>query len=314
MSDTNIDSVSKWETYGNNYFVLSTNVNGTTMRFDGVMSELPAVSMSTEWGNTPTAEIGEKLEDLLNNDLLQFMALNAPEHGSGKMQAMDAMTARMYKGCTPPKFDLKFRCYSGQKIGPHPMRNAGEWKLFLALTTPPNAQCGFSISNVIEQFGGALAGVEAFFSALGRDKDEKKEGEADTPATPDSRSLKERAAGSQIGYDEKNTKIGSDFTSDTAAQKGMQEIETAIKNYSDNANYGSGRAFGSAKTFGANLFQLKIYPFVFKQPLTVYIDSWSVTPSREWNTDTNDHYYYDFTVSCTMDQVLCAKSWLHIIG
>ncbi len=315
MSDANINSDAKWQTYGNNYFVLSTNVNGTVMYFDGVLSELPPVGMSTDWQNSPAAEIGEKLEDLLNNDILQFIAANQPDGPGGKMQAMDAMTARIYKGYAPPKFDLKFRCYPGQKIGPHSLRNAGEWKLFLALTTPPNSNCGFSVGKFLDQIADAMASAEAFFSALGKEKDDKKQGEESEPAAISSGDLRSRAASSQIGINSGSTGAPATFTNDAEANDGMKEIEQAIRKY-NTSGPGNDRAHAANqyKIFGANLFQLKIYPFIYNSPLTVYIDSWSVTPSREWNTDMNDHYYYDFTISCTMDQVLSAKSWLKIIS
>ena len=61
--------------------------------------------------------------------------------------------------------------------------------------------------------------------------------------------------------------------------------------------------------FGACLFGIRLYPWIFKKPLTCYISSWSVTPSKEWNETVKDHYYYDFTLNCSMDQKPCANTW-----
>lgn len=323
----NLNSPERWATYGNNYFILSTNLGEGVgiVNMDGLMTDLPSVGIGSEWENTPAATIGEKLDQYLNNDMLQFLATVNEANDGGKMVAMDCMTSRMYKNCSPPKFDLKFRVYPGQKIGPYPMRSAKEWEMFLALTTPVNSNCGFSLANVIGQVKGAAEGAKNFFKALADGKD--KDGKDDDDKTKEDREKKRLAAhdaqrkadqesgGNKIDKGSKN----DNWTNDENVKKQQQDFEEKMMKYQTNAEEGGmgsqNRTNGDKQgsVYGANLFNLTIYPFIYSQPLVVYIDSWSVTPSREWNTDVDDHYYYDFTISCQMDQILSAKSWCAII-
>lgn len=85
-----------------------------------------------------------------------------------------------------------------------------------------------------------------------------------------------------------------------ATQAELENIEKTIM--TNNA-----RVANSVSSYGAQLYKLTIYPFIFKEPLIVYISSWTAKPSKEMNGDS--YYYYDFTLSCTMDQVPCAGTW-----
>lgn len=305
----------KWKAYGNNYFTLKTNFAGKTYVMEGLLQDLPGLSFSAEWGNAPAADIGEKLDELLNNDMLNF--LGSYGEGGGKMQAMDAMTSRMYKNCTMPTFDLKFRCYPGQKIGAYVLSSAKEWMLFLGLATPPNSDCGFSLKNLGSQLNSALDGAKAIFESLAS---ERKKEEKETKAQENAKNVNDLTGrdynvNTQKEDVEKQTILQGLDKDKTDSNEIKQTLDTMNKQIEETNKDTKDRATKADmhKTYGANLFQLTIYPFIFKSPITVYISSWTVMPSREWNNQVGDHYYYDFTISCAFDQLPSASTFFSSI-
>lgn len=77
------------------------------------------------------------------------------------------------------------------------------------------------------------------------------------------------------------------------------------------------RKYGSVdrtknNTMGSNLWRLKLYSFIFKEPLNVCITNWTVTPSKEMFG--YQHAYFDFVIECKFDQVPAMKRWKYYLG
>lgn len=273
----------KYAEYGNNYFMLYTYYPGFEgfLTADGVMQEMPAISMSTEWENSPAASVGEELDKALNNEFLEFCAMKTTNANTPIMRRKDALTSRCYKDTGDISFQLKFRVYPGQKVGTQALTTAQEWLLLLSMTTPINAACSFSIDNTIGTVVKAADGIAAAFKAV-------KDGISGTNSKD-----KEKQQQQQAALVRAEATLGA-------------EGATALKSF-ENAD----ARITNPNVFGACLFGIRLYPWIFKKPLTCYISSWSVTPSKEWNEDqfVNDHYYYDFTLNCAMDQKPCANTW-----
>lgn len=268
--------------YGNNYFKIFTLYPGFKdyLVADGVMTELPPISMSTEWGNSPAASIGEELDKALNNEFLEFCAMKTTDAQTPIMRRKDALTARCYVDSSEVSFQIKFRCYPGQQVGTRKLTTAKEWMLLLGMTTPINAACSFNVDNAIGTVVKAADGIAAAFKEL-KDSLSDNGGQGKNPQEKaDSNMMVQRAEGVLAGQD------------------------TALESFQNTA-----ARISNPNVFGACLFGVRIYPFIFKAPLTCYISSWSVTPSREWNDSVNDHYYYDFVLNCSMDQKPAAKTW-----
>lgn len=270
------------EEYGNNYFKLFTFYPGfkNFMVADGVMTELPPISMSTEWGNSPAASIGEELDKALNNEFLEFCAMKTTDAKTPIMRRKDALTARSYVDSGDVSFQIKFRCYPGQQVGTKKLTTAKEWMLLLSMTTPINAACSFNVNNAIGTVVKAADGIAEAFKAL---KDAVFNG----------------------GNKEANAKENANAnTAEQRAEYILEGQETALASFNN-----VDARLSNPNVFGACLFGVRIYPFIFKAPLTCYISSWSVTPSREWNETVKDHYYYDFVLNCAMDQKPSAMTW-----
>lgn len=273
----------KYAEYGNNYFMLYTYYPGFEgfLTADGVMQEMPAISMSTEWENSPAASVGEELDKALNNEFLEFCAMKTTNANTPIMRRKDALTSRCYKDTGDISFQLKFRVYPGQKVGTQALTTAQEWLLLLSLTTPINSACSFSVDNAIGTVVKAADGIAAAFKAV-------KDGISGTNSKDEEKQRQQQAALVRA-----EATLGA-------------EGATALKSF-ENAD----ARITNPNVFGACLFGIRLYPWIFKKPLTCYISSWSVTPSKEWNEDqyVNDHYYYDFTLNCSMDQKPCAQTW-----
>lgn len=389
----------KWQTYGNNYFILATQIENTPIEMDGVMQELPALSFSSEWETSPVATIGETFSELANSEFLEFLAQKGDAGRGTHVVNADQMTSRTYKSGSKLSFDIKFRCYPGQKVGSHNTRTAKEWIRFLSLTTPVNSNCGVNIENLVDKVAGAADGLVNLFDALvgsNKDKDETKNepnvvvsvmdpivdaasGALDYISKPFSKvatlagdfsalisdtithgnlyetrqkerekaeerrqqQQKEQQAKQQNattnmasvsrekykalldGINSDNpaikqaadssgrkfindavTKI-EDETKQKSARAAIQSLETgidAVNGAPSIAGRAASNKIKNPELYGANIFMLRIYPFIFRQAFSVYVSTWSVTPSREWNTLANDHYYYDFSLQVSMDQ------------
>lgn len=271
----------KYAEYGNNYFMLYTYYPGFKgfLTADGVMQEMPAISMSTEWENSPAASVGEELDKALNNEFLEFCAMKTTDANTPIMRRKDAFTSRCYKDTGDISFQLKFRVYPGQKVGTQALTTAQEWLLMLSMTTPINAACSFNVTNAIGTVVKAADGIAAAFKAV-------KDSISGTNTKDETKQNQQNKA---LVYAEA-----------TLGEEGA----TALKSF-ENAD----ARITNPNVFGACLFGIRLYPWIFKKPLTCYISSWSVTPSKEWNETVNDHYYYDFTLNCSMDQKPCANTW-----
>lgn len=274
----------KYAEYGNNYFMLYTYYPGFKgfLTADGVMQEMPAISMSTEWENSPAASVGEELDKALNNEFLEFCAMKTTNANTPIMRRKDALTSRCYKDTGDISFQLKFRVYPGQKVGTQALTTVQEWLLLLSMTTPINAACSFNVTNAIGTVVKAADGIAAAFKAV-----------------------KDSISGTNTEDKNKN-KDRQQHDAFILAESTIGDSGTALTSFED-----ADARITNPNVFGACLFGIRLYPWIFKKPLTCYISSWSVTPSKEWNNDryVNDHYYYDFTLNCSMDQKPCANTW-----
>lgn len=282
----NATTMTKFAEYGNNYFYLYTFYPGIdeALVADGVMTELPPVQMSTEWDNSPAASVGEELDKALNNEFFEFLQMKCATAQTTVMRRKDQLTARSYKDTGDVGFSIKFRCYPGQQVGSKAMTNAKEWLLILSMTTPINSACTFSMTNAMGQL------VQAADGAANAFKEMKEAMRGD------------QAAGKEKADDPEQTEAYANVEGFNKYITGAGAV-TLDKFDKTNAR------ISNPKVFGANIFGLRIYPFIYNKIIPVYISSWNVTPSKEWNEKANDHFYYDFTLNCSMDQKPSAQVW-----
>ena len=84
------------------------------------------------------------------------------------------------------------------------------------------------------------------------------------------------------------------------------------------SKYGENRVYetmNAENSLGEKLWHLNIYNNVIfntTKPLVVYISEWSYKASEE--RDGNEPVYYDFEITCALDQVYSRKTWYNILA
>ena len=84
------------------------------------------------------------------------------------------------------------------------------------------------------------------------------------------------------------------------------------------SKYGKNRVYetmNAENSLGEKLWHLNIYDnVIFKttKPLVVYISEWSYKASEE--RDGNEPVYYDFEITCALDQVYSRTIWDKILA
>ena len=84
------------------------------------------------------------------------------------------------------------------------------------------------------------------------------------------------------------------------------------------SKYGENRVYetmNAENSLGEKLWHLNIYNNVIfntAKPLVVYISEWSYKASEE--RDGNEPVYYDFEITCALDQVYSRKTWYNILA
>lgn len=88
--------------------------------------------------------------------------------------------------------------------------------------------------------------------------------------------------------------------------------EVMVSKYGQNRVY---ETMNAENSLGEKLWHLNIYNNVIfntTKPLVVYISEWSYKASEE--RDGNEPVYYDFEITCALDQVYSRKTWYNILA
>lgn len=270
-----------FEEYGNNYFELRTVDKGEEIVLAGILKEIPEFSCSQSWAEGPGGTIGKKITEYMNDDTLQMISFIGGSQTYKPLIATDAMTERMYEGTSYGAIELNFRVYTGQNIGSTELTSKNVWiKSLLKYTSPEheNSDIGGSVENLKSAVEAARTTVNATIDAF-----------------------KGNDGGTVTGF--------------------IKELNQEFSNVWSK-RYGANRVYGNSNStsrMGAKIFSLKLFPFIFKSPLTVYIDNWDFTPSIETAIDSDgtkstiDSIYYDFKISCSLDQIPSKHRWLETL-
>lgn len=109
----------------------------------------------------------------------------------------------------------------------------------------------------------------------------------------------------KIGGEKPDDKTIRDRLTDSRVKQALDNVgEVAV------ARYNPGRvqhAFNKENMLGIRLWNLRIFTWIFASSLPVYIKSWSYKPSEEYKD--NMPLYYDFSISCMLDQVISRDLW-----
>lgn len=313
--------------YGNHAFALEVE-NSVLI---GVLSKLPPLGITSTWAdNALTDAISNLAKNVESNSMLQVInsILGVPQI---PFVAGGASTTRMYTGCSQQSFNLQFRVYSLEPIGP--LAGMTGYKRFIAalcLYTPALhtldpasmlATIAVNLGRTINAGLSVLNGTAEYGNQVLADKIDS---DVQPPTTSESQNTAKflrnawdglsnfgTAVYSAVGADneaERRNQLKKAVETGEAALDGLQNILVDDKyalndmqRVQSEVNYRKGM-------FGAALWNLSIYPGILKHKFPVYIENWSVTPSKEIDRDGNAAYV-DFTILCKMDQIKTGTWW-----
>ena len=306
--------------YGNNVFELEVEKT----KLFGVLKELPQLSLSSEWQPNAVAHIIDSLKNLQSNTKVQlinsiFGVAQIPWIAGG-----DA-TTQSYTGCGDATFNLQFRIYSMEAIGPSNLMSGYKRVLAaLCLYAPPlhtfNADQILSLS-MVNLSRTATALIKALNNML--DFSTYKTGLTDEPRNK--KEVEEINTAWKNGvkdlYD-----MGSAADNSAERTKHLKDLADAIKSAADDlqkvlvdetfSKNDKERVDNPVNWYkgyyGGALWHLSVLPGIFSHKIPVYVQSWTVKPSKEIDS-TGKAAYMDFTVTCVLDQTKTGNWWANEI-
>lgn len=301
----------------------------------GVLKKLPAFGIDAQYQSNAVNDIVGSLNSLLNsatyqkiNSLLGVEQIPAIAGGNA--------TTQIYSGCGRQSFDLSFRIYSLEPIGP--MDNATGYKRAIAAlclyapalhtldTESMLATLGVNLSRTANAaLTGIILGghefvnqelVEHVFSNAER-----------PPETQESTAVRNvlnsvKTHTKNLGGYALSAALNTDGKRGESIDKFLTEAEQtaeATQKFLQNKHYAltdKGRVTSSVNwqtgIFGGAIWNLSICPGLIKHKIPVYVQKWNITPSKEIDYAGNAAYV-DFELTCVMDQIKTGSWWINNI-
>ena len=320
-TDVNMKTLS--QIYGNNVFDLFVDNN----HLIAVLQEMPSFSRTAQWIPTVSTNITNKIKEALNDEKYQLISslVGAPQI---PVVLAGSNTSQRYQTSNPVTFNLKFRIYSQQAIGPAAYLTGYKRALaMLTIYTPPIHS--YDNKNTLQLLVGNVAStINEGLNTLAHITD---------------------YANQQFfeGVDASNTKVSKNlqsakvegmtlvnmmydvYTADSNSRAEKTKMFTKeLKNAADMFNKmlegdviaqlhnDQTRVNSSLNTyngiFGGAIWNLSIMPGMLKYSIPVSITNWTAALSKEIDSN-GDAAYCDFTVACQTDQDKSALYWLNQI-
>lgn len=281
------------------------------------------------------SDIAASLNSLLNNATYQKINSLLGVEQIPAIAGGNA-TTQMYTGCDRQTFDLSFRIYSLEPIGP--MDNATGYKRAIAAlclyapalhtldTKSMLATLGVNLGRTVNA---ALTGVvhgghEFINQELVEHVFTDAERPPDTPESTVVRNVLKSTAShaKNLAGSALSAALDTDGKRKESITEFLNEAEDAAKDVQDflkNKHYSltdKGRVESSVNwqtgIFGGAIWNLSICPGLLKHKIPVYIESWNITPSKEIDYAGNAAYV-DFELKCVMDQLKTGTWWINNI-
>ena len=320
-TDANMKTLS--QIYGNNVFDLFVDNN----HLIGVLQEMPSFSRTAQWIPTVSTSITEKIKGALNDEKYQLISslVGAPQV---PVVLAGSNTTQRYQTSNPVTFDLKFRIYSQQAIGPAAYLTGYKRALaMLTIYTPPIHS--YDNKNTLQLLVGNVAstineGLKTLANITDYANTQLFEG-ADATNTQVNENLKSaKVEGMKLVnmmYDvytadsKSRTEKTKMFTAELAHAADMfnkmLEGDVIAQLHNDQTRVNSSLNTYNG-IFGGALWNLTIMPGILKYSIPVCITNWTASLSKEIDNN-GDAAYCDFTIACQTDQDKSALYWLNQI-
>lgn len=320
-TDANMKTLS--QIYGNNIFDLFVDNN----HLIAVLQEMPSFSRTAQWIPTVSTNITNKIAEVLNNEKYQLITslVGAPQV---PVVLAGSNTTKRYQTSNPVTFDLKFRIYSQQAIGPAAYLTGYKRALaMLTIYTPPIHS--YDNKNTLQLLVGNVASTineglktlanitdyanQQFFE--GADASNTKVNKNLQSAKVEGMTLVNMLHDVYMADSKSRTEKTKTFTAElkNAADKFNKVLEGDViaQLHNDQTRVNSSLNIYNG-IFGGAIWNLSIMPGMLKYSIPVSITNWTATLSKEIDSN-GDAAYCDFTVTCQTDQDKSALYWLNQI-
>lgn len=320
-TDVNMKTLS--QIYGNNVFDLFVDNN----HLIAVLQEMPSFSRTAQWIPTVSTNITNKIKEALNDEKYQLISslVGAPQI---PVVLAGSNTSQRYQTSDPVTFNLKFRIYSQQAIGPASHLTGYKRALaMLTIYTPPIHS--YDNKNTLQLlFGNVASTINAGLNTLanitdyanmqwfeGADASNTKVNENLKSAKVEGMKLANMAYDVYMADSKSRAEKTKTFTKElkNAADKFTKVLEGDVIAQMHNDQT---RVNSSLNTyngiFGGAIWNLSIMPGMLKYSIPVSITNWTASLSKEIDSN-GDAAYCDFTVACKTDQDKSALYWLNQI-
>lgn len=319
-TDVNMKTLS--QIYGNNVFDLFVDNN----HLIAVLQEMPSFSRTAQWIPTVSTNITNKIKEALNDEKYKLISslVGAPQI---PVVLAGSNTSKRYQTSDPVTFDLKFRIYSQQAIGPAAYLTGYKRALaMLTIYTPPIHS--YDNKNTLQLlFGNVASTINEGLNTLAHITDyanqKSVEGAdaSDTTVSKNSQSAKvegmelvnmthEVYTADSNSRTEKTKKLTAVLEKANKLNK-MLEGDVIAQLHNDQTRVNSSLNTYNGM-FGGAIWNLSIMPGMLKYSIPVSITNWTATLSNEIDSN-GDAAYCDFTVACKTDQDKSALYWLNQI-
>lgn len=320
-TDANMKTLS--QIYGNNIFDLFVDNN----HLIAVLQEMPSFSRTAQWIPTVSTNITNKIAEALNNEKYKLITslVGAPQV---PVVLAGSNTTKRYQTSNPVTFDLKFRIYSQQAIGPAAYLTGYKRALaMLTIYTPPIHS--YDNKNTLQLLVGNVASTineglktlanitdyanQQFFE--GADASNTKVNKNLQSAKVEGMTLVNMLHDVYMADSKSRTEKTKTFTAElkNAADKFNKVLEGDViaQLHNDQTRVNSSLNIYNG-IFGGAIWNLSIMPGMLKYSIPVSITNWTATLSKEIDSN-GDASYCDFTVTCQTDQDKSALYWLNQI-
>lgn len=256
-------------------------------KITGIIEEMPEMSYSTTWGDSPAAVVNEKIKKFTQNKWIKMFAW---QNGDYKLPLLtDSWTQQFPKAAEPLSISMKFRAYPIDGYYNTTLFN-DIIKLFVFVTTPQEFNLVDTMAYMktsgkqAEMQGGKLANIM--------------------------NNLKNNISNGDIDFSDLAhvIKTGESTSSNTETSHLLKELKNLTTFVEELGNM-NGETVG-----GCPLIKLKISDFIYPSSKIKWIlKSWSFKPALQVTFD-NNPIYVDFNVTLQTQYILSSTDFMALLG